>query len=668
MTLFRPAAIVLLTFLFAAAATAQPRPASAPEPILLDVDATDAPRRVFRASMLFPADPAGGTMTLTYPKWIPGEHGPTGPIADLTGVRITIGGKVIPWRRDLADMHAFTFDVPPGVSRVGAEVRFITSGSADGFTAGSGASANLAVIDWHLMLLVPKGAQADAVTYQTRLRLPSAWRFGTALVVASRDGDVVTFAPVTLRTLVDSPVNAGAHHRVYDLTPGQTPAHLLHAVADSPFALELSPDRLEAHKRLIAEALALFRVRHYRNYHFLLTLSDKVAHFGLEHHESSDNRVGERSLIDDDLFPLYAGLLPHEYTHSWCGKFRRPVGLATADFETPMKGDLLWVYEGLTTYLGQVLAARSGLLSVEDYLDDLAATAAFMDNQSGREWRSLQDTADAAQILYGSGAGGWGNWRRGADFYPEMELVWLEVDTLIRQISARAGVSRTLDDFCRAFFAANPPQPAAEPDPAPRAPAVSTYEYNDVLATLALVAQHDWRDFFDDRLTSTGSARGPLDGIARAGWKLVYTSAPNRHLRLADARDKRITLLFSIGAVLGEDGAVRDVVVGGPAERAGIVPGMRLIACNGRKFGKEALADALRAATDGVTPIECIVENAERFTTVRIAYHGGERHPHLVRDDSRPDLLNAILKPLTWNRPAPTPAAPAPAPAQAGPK
>ena len=653
---FRHAGLIAGVVLAFAPTTLARQPRSTP--VLFDVDATDAPRRVFKASMVFPADPAGGTMTLTYPKWIPGEHGPTGPIADLTGVRISVGGKAIPWRRDLTDMYAFTFDVPKGAANVTAEVRFLSSGSEEGFTSGSASSANVAVLDWHLMLLVPKGARADSVTYQTRLRLPAGWRFGTALPVASQEGDLVSFSPVTLSRLIDSPLNAGAHHRVFDLTPGQTPGHFIHAVADSPFALDLSPARLEAHKRIIAEALACYGVRHYRDYHFLLTLSDKVSHFGLEHHESSDNRVGERALIDDDLFPMYAGLLPHEYTHSWCGKHRRPAGLATPDYETPMKGDLLWVYEGLTTYLGQVLSARSGMLTPEEYRDELAATAAMMDNRSGREWRSLQDTADAAQLLYSAGGSGWGNWRRGTDFYPEMELVWLEADTVIRQLSAKAGSPRSLDDFCRAFFAVKPGAPAAAPDPSGREPTVSPYTFDDVVAALRGVAEYDWKEFLEERLTTTGTSRAPLDGIVRAGWKLVYTDKPNAFMKLTDSRDKRITMLFSIGATLSKDGVVQDVVVGGPAERAGLTPGMKVIAVNGRRFGPEALADALRVATDGTTPIECIVENAERYATLRIAHHGGERHPHLVRDDARPDMLERIIAPLTWERPkAPAPGA-----------
>ncbi len=636
---------------------ARPAAPASGDPVLLEVDATQAPRRVFRSTMIFPAKP--GPMALTYPKWIPGEHAPTGPIADVVGVRISVGGKPIPWRRDLTDMHAFVFDVPAGAKSVTASMEYVAGGGAAAFTAGGLASSSLAVVDWHLMLLAPRGAAADSVVYSATLKLPAGWQFGTALPGAQRSGDVVAFAPAPLRTLVDSPVVCGKHFRRFDLTPGQNPPHTVETVADSPQALEMPAERLEAHKRIIAEALALFGARHYRGYSFLLTLSDAVSHFGLEHHESSDDRAHERSLVDDDAFFLYAGLLPHEYVHSWCGKFRRPAGLATPDYETPMKGDMLWVYEGLTTYLGQVLSARSGMLTPEEYREGLAATAAAMDSRSGREWRSLQDTADAAQILYESSPA-WSNWRRATDFYPEMELVWLEVDTMIRALSAKAGAPRTLDDFCRSFFAAEPGKPRAENDASGRAPSVSTYTAEDVWAALGAVAEYPWKDFLDERLTAVGSARGPLDGLLRSGWKVEYTEEPNARIKAADGRDKTFTLLYSLGAVFGEEGEVRDVVVGGPAARAGLAPGMKVVALRGRKFGKEAVADALAQAKADGKPIECIVENAERYLTIGVEYTGGARWPHLVRDEARPDMLGEIIRPKTWDPKTPGAAGKAP--------
>ena len=436
-------------------------------PIKLDVDATDAPRKILHARLRIPAQP--GKLTLLYPKWIPGEHAPTGPITDLVGIKMSAAGRPVEWQRDAEDMFAFHLEVPQGANAVEVSLDFLLPPNANGFSSGASATAQLLVLTWNHVVLYPKGAKAGTLQYAATLRLPNGWKFGTALPLANESANGTEFAPVSLETLVDSPVLTGAHFRTVDLSPGAKPSHSLHIAADSAAALEMKPED-EAHFRhLVAETGALFGARHYRNYHFLLTLSDHVAHFGLEHHESSDNRQPEKYLTDPDPLKLMALLLPHEMTHSWNGKYRRPAGLVTPDFHQPMKTELLWVYEGLTDYLGNVLATRCGLWTNENFREDLALSAAMLDYQAGRIWRSLADTTVAAQLLYPARPEGTA-WRRSVDFYPEGDLIWLEADVLIRQ---KTQGRRSLDDFCKQFH-------GGENSP----PKIIPYTLDDVLAQL----------------------------------------------------------------------------------------------------------------------------------------------------------------------------------------
>ena len=624
--------VLVLALLVPAAGLA----ANTPAPIRLTVDATEAPRRIFHARLVFPASP--GPLTLLYPKWIPGEHGPTGPIADLAGLKLSAAGKPIPWRRDDVDMYAFLVDVPAGASTVEAELDFLSPPVTEGFSSGASATAQLAVLSWNQLLLYPAGLPAEELTYAATVRLPAGWKFGTALPVATQSGGTVEFEPVTLTRLVDSPLLAGAYFRKIPLSPGGTPEHHINIAADSEAALEITPDYLSSVKRLVAETGALFGARHYQHYDFLLTLSDHVARFGLEHHESSDNRSFERSLVDEDKRRLVSGLLPHEFVHSWCGKHRRPAGLATPDFQQPMKGELLWVYEGLTTYLGDVLTGRSGFWSPELCRENLALDAAAMEHRVGRTWRPLADTAIAAQRLY-EARKDWANWRRGTDFYPESALIWLEADVTIRK---KTHGTRSLDDFCRRFFGGEG-----------GAPTVIPYGFDDVVRTMNEVVPHDWRTFFRSRLDAIGPA-APLGGIEEAGWRLSYTDVLPVLLKSTEEVRKIVDLSSSLGIVLKEDGTIDDVVPGLPAATAGLAPGMKLIAVGGRKWSKEIVRSAITAAKTAATPLDLLFENGEFYKSYSVDYHGGERYPQLERDSTRPDLLTGILGPLAPPAPAPT--------------
>jgi predicted metalloprotease with PDZ domain len=599
------------------------------QPIHLFVDLTDAPRNIYHARLEVPAK--AGEMTLVFPKWIPGNHRPSGPIAALTGVRMEAAGQPLPWQRDSVDMYAFHLTVPGGTNQVTVTLDAITANDSAG-ARGPAASSNILDLNWNAVVLYPQGARSDDVQFVASVQLPPGWKFGTALPVAGGQGDHVDFAPVSLTTLIDSPLIAGEHYRRIELTaPGETPVHVMDIVADNDSDLAMSPADLAAYKKLVAETGALFGARHYREYHFLLTLSDQVGGHGVEHHESNDSAAPERTLLDPDLHMLYASLLPHEFAHSWNGKYRRPAGLATANYQEPMVGDLLWVYEGLTEYLGNLLAARSGLWTPEQYREALAATGAELDHRTGRTWRPLEDTARSVQMLRLAGPE-WLNWRRGLDYYPEGELIWLEVDTIIRQ---QTHGKRSLDDFCRRFH-------GGESGPAKVVP----YSFDDVVRTLNEVAPYDWATLLGDRVNLT-TTHAPLGGIERGGWKLVYSGQPNAFSKAFEKKEKVADFSYSLGFSIDKDGKLRDVIVGSPAYQSGLGPGMRLVAVNTRKWSNEILREAIQSAQGSGSRIDLLIENAQFFKTCSVAYDGGPKDPHLERVSSQPDILSDIVHPLT---------------------
>ena len=593
--------------------------------VTLAVDATSAPRKIFHATLTIPA--AAGDLTLYYPKWIPGEHAPDGPVIDLAGLKFFGAGKTLKWRRDLQDGFTLHVEVPPGVKEISAELDFLSPATFEGgFSAGSSATAKLTIISWNQVLLYPKGYKSDDINYTASLKLPVGWKFGTALPIAGQNGNEIRFASASLTTLVDSPVIAGEYLKVVPLA--QDPPTEMDIAADSAAALEAPAEVWDHYKSLVDQAQKLFGAHHYRDYHFLYTLSDHVAHFGLEHHESDDSRVDERALVDEGSRKMSAGLLPHEYVHSWNGKYRRPYDLATPDYQAVMQDDLLWVYEGLTNYLGWVLTARSGLLNAEQDRDDLAITADTLDHLPGRQWRNLQDTADAAPELYFAPRA-WESERRGTDFYDEDTLNWLWVDVIIRQQTKGA---KSIDDFCHLFHGA----PST-------GPALKTYTFDDVVNALNQVAPYDWRGFWTERLTNHGPG-APLGGIEGSGWKLIYNDTPSDMMNSMAGAYHAVPAAYALGLELSDDGNISDTIEGEVAAKAGIGPGMKVVAVNGRRFSPEVLRDAIKSANTSSEPIELLVENAEYFKNYKLDYHGGEQYPHLVRDESKSDLLADILK------------------------
>ena len=584
----------------------------------LSVDATDAARNLIHNKLTIPVKP--GPLTLFYPKWIPGEHSPTGPINDLVGLKLSAGGKPIPWRRDDVEMFAFHCDIPQGVSVL--DVTFDDASQPE-----STASAKLARIKWNRLLLYIEGLHSDAINVKASLKLPVAWHFASALPIVSERNNELQFKEVSLEQLVDSPAIIGANFRKFPLS-SEGVMHEIDIVADTPAALELKPETLAGLRKIVQEAYALFGARHYRSYRFLVTLSDHGGSEGLEHHESSEDGVGEKAFSDEFELLDFAELIGHEYTHSWNGKYRRPAGLATPDFEQPMRGELLWVYEGLTQYLGKVLPTRSGLWTAEDYREAMAAVAAEMDNQSGREWRPVVDTAIDVQWTYSSPRA-WMNYRRRVDYYDEGSLIWLDADVLIRN---RSNGKLSLDDFCRRFHGGQDTAPVVKP-----------YTLDDIVNTLNEVIPYDWRSFLNERVNAI-NPHAPLGGITNGGWKLVYTDKPNTEVRIGDHARKSIDLSYSLGVLLKEDGTVMDVNPNYPAFKAGVAPGMKIISVNGRGWSSDVMHEAIASSKSSTAPMDLVVENGSFQETYKVDYHGGERYPHLERDNTKPDVLGDVIK------------------------
>ena len=587
--------------------------------IRVNVDASQASRNLLHTTVRIPVKP--GPFSFFYPKWIPGEHSPTGPINDMVGLKLMANGKPIPWTRDPVEMFAFQCEVPPGASDL--EVTFDSAAQP-----GTTMSARLARIKWNRLVVYPRGMNSDAVRVAAAIRLPADWQFATALPVQRERRDGIEFKEVSLTELVDSPMIAGANFR--KLTLALTPVlHEMDIAADSPAALDVKPETLQGWKNLVNEANALFGAHHYRSYRFLLTLSDVGGSEGLEHHESSEDGVGEKALSDPGQLIDLGDLLGHEYTHSWNGKFRRPADLTTPDFEPPMLGHLLWVYEGLTEYLGKVLPARSGLWTPENFRESIAAVAAEMDNQSGRNWRPLVDTATAVQFTYSSPRA-WMNYRRRVDYYFEGLLLWMEADVIIRRQS-RGKLS--LDDFCRKFHGG--------PD---TGPIVKTYTLDEIVKTLNDVTPYDWREFLDQRVNRINQ-RAPLAGVTHGGWKLVYNETPNEEVKFTEEQRKFMNLSYSIGLIVSNEGIVLDVNQELPAAKAGLAPGMKLVGVNGRAWSGEALREAIAATRKGAASIHLRVDNGSFQDNYEIVYRGGERNPHLERDATNSDVLSEIIKP-----------------------
>ena len=588
-----------------------------PGTLNLAVDLRDSARKIFRIRESIPVKP--GALTLYYPKWIPGEHSPSGTINGVTGLKISAGSRILEWRRDLEDPFTLHVDVPAGITTIEVDFQFLSPNEGGAFGGSVSATPRLVDLEWNQVAFYPAGYAVRQIPVQPSVRLPDAWGYGTALEpAASAAGDNIRFKPVSFETLVDSPLIAGLHYKRFELTRVGSRPVVLDVVADRPENLAATDEQIRQQRALVEQAAVLFGEHHFDRYHFLLTLSDQTGHFGLEHHQSSDDRVDADFFTDKTLYLAGSGLLPHEYVHSWNGKFRRPEGLATPNFNTSMKGELLWVYEGLTTYLGEMLTARAGLYSPEQYRDALATSAALMQHRPGRNWRPLQDTADAAQLLYFA-PGAWANARRGTDFYAEGALLWMDIDTRIRELS---NGKRSLDDFVHAFY-------GLEGDKRP----VVSYDFDDIVSALNKVQAFEWDRFLREHLDSI-ETEAPLDGLARAGWKLAYAATASDYFKALEKRRKTLNLMYSIGVTIDTDkskGELTDVLWQSPAFAAGLAPGMKIVAIDGEAYSAERLKDVIKAAETEKPPIDLLVQNGDYYSTLRLDYHEGPKYPKLVR-------------------------------------
>ena len=606
-------------------------------PIQITADLSDAPRKLYHAEVDIPVQP--GPVSLTTPKWIPGNHRPTGPVDEITGVVFTANGKVLPWRRDDQDLYEFHVTIPAGVTTLHAHLDCIVTARI---------SQKLAVLEWEKLLLYPANTPVKEIAVQPSVKVPQDWGIGTALTPTdgydpqNPKGGTTHFAATTVEQLEDSPVITGEYFHEFALAPEVTPKHYIDVVADSAEDSQLRPALLVELNNLVRETGAAYNSRHYNVYHFLLTLSDVAGGEGLEHGQSSDNGVGEKGFSDAAHQLAEADLLSHEFTHSWNGKYRRPFNLYQDDFAKMQEGSLLWVYEGMTQYLGNVLAARSGLKSQEQYRDMLAASAANLDYKPGREWRSTEDTAIAASILRG-GNPAWANWKRGQDYYQEGELFWLDADTTIRKLTDN---KKSLTDFLHIFLAKS----------GNTGPLIVPYHREELIADLNEVVKYDWATFMRDRVDAI-TPHADLAGIEQGGYKLVFTDKPTKSSRtIASAGGRRgggTDVWYSIGIRVMGDGNIADVRWNGPADKSKLFPGEKIIAVDGNIFSGDALKEAIKNAKGKTEPIHLILQGDTFVTTADLDYHDGERYPSLVRVDGTPDYLDDITKPLTTPEKAP---------------
>jgi predicted metalloprotease with PDZ domain len=592
----------------------------------LVVDASDIEHRIVRVQQQLAVAP--GKLRLYFPRFPPGTHGPYGAVHRLAGLKVMHDGTALPWVRDTADPFAFDVEVPERASTLALEFQYLMQGNASEHAQGV-MSRDFVNLAWSQTLMYPQGWHVGAIPVTASLKLPPGWQHATSLRSAGRQGDVVRFETTSLETLVDSPVFAAPYMVRHELdSPGTPRAAALVIFAARERDLESKPEQIEAHRKLVEQAARLFGSRHFERYEFLLGLFDDLGFHGLEHHQSSENLVDTKYFKDWDKRRGARELLPHEFAHSWNGKFRRPADLLTPDFHTPMRNSLLWLYEGQTEYWGAMLAVRSGLTTPEQLRDDLARTIAKLSAAPGRAWRNLQDTTNEGVMRGRTIEHDWPSWQRGEDYYDEAALIWLEADMLIRDKTSGA---RSLDDFARAFFGVDDGRvlPLA-------------YTFDDVVATLNEVVAHDWRAFLRERIDGKAQLPHLSAGVERAGWRLAWADKPS-DFEAADATSWRgESFEHSLGFSVDKGGkTIRSVLWDGPAFKAGLPRQGELIAVNGMVFTGERLREALLANKEGKAPVQLIVKDGERVRSFGFDFRQGPRYPRLERIDGTADRLDA---------------------------
>ena len=603
-----------------------PRDVPYPGTMAVAVDATDTLQGVLKVRQTVPVpDGTTGRFTLLFPKWLPGKHGPRGEIEKLAGLRITANGKIIPWVRDTLDVFAFHLDLPAGTSSLEARFEFLSATQADqGRVTITPEMMNLQP---NQISLYPAGWYTRQIPTSLTVTWPQGWTAAGVLRPARQQGSTTTYETVDYDTLVDSPFFAGQHFKSWDLGENVT----LNVVADEARFLAATPDQIDAHKRLVSQALKTFGARHYDHYDFLLALTSRMGGIGLEHHRSSENGVNTGYFTEWTLGPGRRNLLPHELVHSWNGKFRRGADAIAADFRTPIQNSMLWVYEGQTQFWGYVLGARAGLTSIEDTMAALATIAASLnENRPARQWRPLLDTTNDP-VITARAPKGWVSQQRAEDYYNEGLLIWLEVDALLRE---KTNGKRGIDDFAKAFFGVQDGDWGVLP-----------YTTDTITTILNDLAPHDWQGFFNERLTQTGDG-APLQGFTKSGYTLSWSETPNKALADSMRTGRFLDLTFSGGLTIGAAGRITQVIWGSPAFAAGLKVGDQLLAVNGESYTDETMKQALIANKDSAQPLTLIAKADSKVRTTELLWNQGLRYPALTRSGKGQDWLARLLKPL----------------------
>lgn len=619
-----------LLFLIAsagAAAASLPTPRDIPfrGEMTLSVDATDQVHKILRVRQTIPVQ-GQRKMVLMYPQWETDSHSATQQLVGLAGLVVEAGGRRIEWLRDGGDPYAFHVDVPKGARELAVEFQFLSP------TAGNVLmSRDMLTLPWQKVALYPAGWFIRNIAVRADLKLPAGFQYATSLETAAVQDQRVSFKPTTFDDLVDAPVHAGRYFKRVDLAPGAArPVHL-NMIGDNEAALAIPPAMLEKYRAMATMLPQLFRSRHYRHYDFLLTLSEILpSGGGREHQESSENNLALDFFTRPDAHLPMADLIVHEYAHSWNGRFRQPADLWSPTMNQPVRGSLLWVYEGQTEFWGRVLAARLGLRTRQQTLDALAVDAANAVARAGRQWKSLQDTTNDPLYMPGRPMQ-WRDWQRREDYYGEGVLLWLDVDMLLRE---RTNGRRSLADFAGAFFGVGGDTLATR-----------TYTFADVCNTLNAIAPYDWSGYFTTRLRAHDDSH-LLDGLARAGYRLVYTDEATEYfVQNEDFNVGGMDLSASLGLTVGKKGMVKTVAWEGPAFRAGVGIGARLTRVGDLPYSDEALKRAIKAAAATKQPISLGFEADGQQQTVLIPYYGSLRYPRLERLPGKPDRLERLLAP-----------------------
>ena len=597
-----------------------------PGTIDLDIDATDVVRGIYRVTETIPVKPGTRDLVLLYPQWLPGNHSPSNNAALLNDVRFSAGGKALTWKRDPVDVYAFHVALPAGTREVVA--KFVHTSPLQSSEGRITMTREMLNLQWEKMSLYPAGHYVRRIMIQPTVRAPAGWTVYTALDGHRTAGQTHSWPAVGYDTLVDSPIFAGKYAQRTDIGHDVS----MDAIADKPELLAITPEHMQTYRNLTDEALALFGARHFDHYDFLLAMTDRMGGIGLEHHRSSENQYEPKAWVDWDKMDWDHNVIPHEFVHSWNGKFRRPADLWTPDYRTPMQDSLLWVYEGQTQFWGYVLAARSGVQKKQTVLDMFAnAVANYSEGQPGRAWRSVEDTTNDP-IINRRRPIPFSSLTRSEDYYTEGALTWLEADQVIRQ---GTGGAKGMDDFARAFFGVRDGDWGE-----------LTYDFDEVVRTLNGIYPYDWATFLTQRIR-TPNQPAPTRGVEMGGYKLVWKDKPNSYEEGRMANGKYTSLFYSLGVNVDGDGKVTSTRWDSPAFNAGIVNTTQIVAVNDVAFSPDELKDAVSRAKGSKEPIRLIIKRGDAFRTVDVDWHGGLRYPWLEKVGTGEGGLDRLLAPKT---------------------